>query len=147
MDHAISGGLLSDITPSGIISLSTSPDSNRTRLAWLLALFMIPIIYSYHNFWSRKRNLAPLINPRGRFEFTNERSRKEFITNAKSIIHSWFNRHPNSPARVIGDVGEYTILPPHMIAEVDREELVSLTRWAYKVRSGCFWQSYHNSIQ
>ena len=135
MDYAISGGFLNDITPDDIISLTTFPDLNQARLAWVVLLFIVPIIYCHHNAKSRTRNLAPLINTKRAFELTNERPRKEFITNAKGIIHSWFKAHPNSPARVIGDVGQYTILPPHMIAEVDREELVSLTRWAYKVRS------------
>ncbi|KAH8768210.1 cytochrome P450 [Diaporthe sp. PMI_573] len=94
---------------------------------------------------SRTRNLAPLINPKSPFELTNERPRKEFIANAKGIIHSWFKTHSNSPARVNGDVGQYTILPPHMIGEVDREELVSLTRWAYKVRCGSFLEGSNDN--
>ena len=137
MDYAISGDFLNDMTPGSIISLTTFPDSNQTRLAWVVLLFIVPLIYFRHNSRSRSRNLAPLINPKSPLELTNERRRREFIANAKGIIHSWFRAHPNSPARVNGDVGEYTILPPHMIGEVDREELVSLTRWAYKVRYRC----------
>lgn len=137
MAYASSGGFLNDMTPGGIISLTKFPDSVQTRLAWVLLLFIVPTVYFHHTARSRLRNLAPLINPKSPFELTNERPRKEFIANAKGIIHSWFKAHPNSPARVNGDVGEYTILPPHMIGEVDREELVSLTRWAYKVRRRC----------
>ncbi|KAH8744260.1 hypothetical protein F5883DRAFT_529976 [Diaporthe sp. PMI_573] len=98
-------------------------DSVTTRLIWVLLLFIVPIIYCHHNARSRTRNLAPLINPKSPFELTNERPRKEFIANAKGIIHLWFKAHSNSPARVNGDVGQYTILPPHMFGEVDREEL------------------------
>jgi hypothetical protein len=142
MDSTISGGFLTDITPDGIISLTALTNSNQMRLIWVLLLFIVPLIYYHHNARSRTRNLAPLINPKSPFELTNERPRKEFIANAKGIIHSWFKTHSNSPARVNGDVGQYTILPPHMIGEVDREELVSLTRWAYKVRCGCLSKNF-----
>lgn len=133
MGHKIIGGFLHDTTPGGIISLATFQDSTRIRLVGLFVLFMVPITYFYHSTRSRTRGLAPLINPKGPLELTHERPRKEFIANARGIIHSWFKAHPNSPARVNGDVGEYTILPPHMMGQVDREDLVSLTRWAYKV--------------
>lgn len=145
-DEQISGGVLEEVMHHDIISMFSLSDSAQIGLASVMLLSMVTIIYCHNNVRAKMRNLAPLSNPKKPFELTNERVRKVFIANAKGMIHSWFKTHPNKPVRINGDVGQYTIIPPHMIGEVDREELVSLTRWAYKVRCVYFVRKSHLSL-
>lgn len=133
MEHDGGGGAF-DAASHSIAGYLTIPKLlDNPYLPFLVVIVLLILIYG-HQTKSSKPHLAPLVNPKRPFEFTNERVRKEFITNCKGLIHDWFKIHPDKPMRVNGDVGEYTILPPSMIAEVDKEHLVSLTRWSYKVR-------------
>ncbi|KAH8895999.1 cytochrome P450 [Thozetella sp. PMI_491] len=67
----------------------------------------------------------PTLNPKGFFEFSATRAKKQFIVGAKEMMTNWFRAHPDKPARVIADVSTVTLLPPSLVNEMRNDERLS----------------------
>jgi hypothetical protein len=75
----------------------------------------------------------PHLNPRKALELTDTRTKMDFLFGSRSMLNNWFRDHPDKPARVIGDAGEVTILPPHLTNEIRNDPRLSFSRWVFKV--------------
>ncbi|AEO67292.1 uncharacterized protein THITE_118259 [Thermothielavioides terrestris NRRL 8126] len=75
------------------------------------------------------RTVMPHLNPRKAFEFTDTRVKKHFVVNSRPMLESWFSAHPDQPARVIGDIGEVTVLPHRLANEIRNDPRLSFARW------------------
>jgi hypothetical protein len=79
------------------------------------------------------RTVMPHLNPRKAFEFTDTRVKKHFVVNSRPMLESWFSAHPDQPARVIGDIGEVTVLPHRLANEIRNDPRLSFARWITQV--------------
>jgi hypothetical protein len=77
------------------------------------------------------RSSIPHLNPRAPLEFTDARSKQQFISGARGMLAKWFASNPNKPVRVIADYGEVTVLPPDMANEIRNDERLSFSSWVF----------------
>ncbi|EAQ85378.1 hypothetical protein CHGG_09392 [Chaetomium globosum CBS 148.51] len=99
---------------------------------FLAAAFALAAIFLFLG--QKSASNIPHLNPRKLLEVTDIRSKKEFLFGSRSMLSDWFRDHPDKPARVIGDAGEVTILPPHLTNEIRNDPRLSFSRWVFKVR-------------
>ncbi|KAG7284932.1 hypothetical protein NEMBOFW57_009547 [Staphylotrichum longicolle] len=118
-----SGGFGLRITDP-VATLSMLPTPVPYVLAAGLAMFFL--------FSLRMSSKLPHLNPQRTFEFTETRSKKDFVTNSRPMLDAWFQTHPNQAARVIGDAGEIIVLPPHLANEIRNDPRLSFANWIYK---------------
>lgn len=119
-----SGGFGLRITDP-VATLSTLPTPVPYVLAAALAMFFL--------FSLQRSSKLPHLNPQKAFEFTETRSKKDFVMNSRSMLDAWFQKHPNQAARVIGDAGEIIVLPPNLAHEIRNDPRLSFANWIYKV--------------
>lgn len=79
-------------------------------LAWLL-LAAIPFILIYA-LQSASAGPLPVINDRGFFEFSETRTKHNFVHNGRALLREGLKRFPGKPFKVLADFGYITILPP-----------------------------------
>ena len=77
---------------------------------------------------------VPILNPKGPFELTDSRPKKDYVAGALGMLRGWFTAHPDKPVRMITDFGPLTILPPHLTNEIRNKEQLSFSRWTWRVR-------------
>ena len=81
----------------------------------------------------RPKSPLPLVNPRGRFEFSYSRVKRDFIAHAPEIIERGFLLTSDKPFRISADIGEVIILPPELADEVRNNENLTFARFMYLV--------------
>ncbi|OOF99136.1 hypothetical protein ASPCADRAFT_394435 [Aspergillus carbonarius ITEM 5010] len=79
----------------------------------------------------RPKSPLPLVNPRGRFEFSYSRVKRDFIAHAPEIIERGFLLTSDKPFRISADIGEVIILPPELADEVRNNENLTFARFMY----------------
>lgn len=77
----------------------------------------------------------PLLNPRKSLKTSDKQAKTEFVRNAGQLLRTWFKTNPDKPARLIGDVGNVIVLPPHLAQEIRNDKRLDFAKWTYKVRS------------
>lgn len=65
---------------------------------------------------------APVLIPKGAFEFSDRRIREKFLADPRQMLREWFNKHPNKPVQVVGDFGPMTILPGYFADEIRNDK-------------------------
>ncbi|RYP45941.1 hypothetical protein DL768_007781 [Monosporascus sp. mg162] len=102
-------------------------------LPYLVTAFLFLILaYSRQN----SKSNVHLLNPRGAFELTNNRLKKDFDVNCKDMLTKWFAVNPDKAVRLNCDTGTATVLPPRFAPEVRNEErfdLFEFLRDAYHI--------------
>lgn len=78
---------------------------------------------------------VPILNPKGPFEFTDTRPKKDYVAGARGMLRGWFTAHPDKAVRMITDFGPITILPPHLTNEIRNKEQLSFAKWTNRVRT------------
>jgi hypothetical protein len=81
------------------------------------------------------RSNIPLANPEKGLYFSRQRAKKEFVSQANTLVSEWFKTNPNKPMRLIGDVKEVTVLPPSLAQEIRNDKRLSFNQWTFKVLS------------
>ncbi|KAH0404853.1 hypothetical protein KCU89_g710, partial [Aureobasidium melanogenum] len=104
----------------------------RTALLWLtmiqqlLLAFTIAIVaYVYLR---SERQEAPLIHHGTSFSFLRSDAKHKFVTNSKALMAAGRNAYPDQPYRILTDVGEVVVLPPHFADEILNSPALSLAR-------------------
>ena len=77
------------------------------------------------------RSDIPHLNPRAPLEFSDARSKQQFVSGARGMLAKWFASNPDKPVRVIADYGEVTVLPPGMANEIRNDERLSFSSWVF----------------
>jgi hypothetical protein len=90
------------------------------------------ILFVYHAFQPSQSN-APILNGRKGLELTNQRPKKEYVSQATKLVGNWFKSNPNKPVRLISDVEEITVLPPSLAQEIRSDKRLSFSQWTFKV--------------
>lgn len=86
---------------------------------------------------SRTRSNVLLLNPKGFFEITETRVKKEFILGAKAMLDNWFAGNNEKPVRIISDMGMVTILSPKFAHEIRNDSRLDFSKWVYTVCPPC----------
>ncbi|KAF5024598.1 hypothetical protein F66182_3361 [Fusarium sp. NRRL 66182] len=94
------------------------------------AIAIITLVLFFLETW--KPSPFPLVNGKKGLEFSNLRPKKEFTARARDIIAERLAKVPDLPFRVMGDVGEITILPPKYAYEIRNHDDLSFTQAAFK---------------
>ncbi|KAJ4245527.1 hypothetical protein NW762_014036 [Fusarium torreyae] len=110
----------------GIVHRATQGDGTTLASAVLIVLSIWCLFGVF------KTSPFPLINGKGFFHFSNARAKRDFTTRARVIIGQQMAKFPDLPFRVIGDVGEITILPPKYAHEIRNHDHMSFTQAAFK---------------
>ncbi|KAI8714881.1 hypothetical protein NCS52_01209000 [Fusarium sp. LHS14.1] len=92
------------------------------------------ILFVYHAFQPSRSNV-PILNSRKGLEFTNQRPKKEYVSQATKLVGDWFNSNPTKPVRLISDVEEITVLPPSLAQEIRSDKRLSFSQWTFKQKS------------
>ena len=100
---------------------------------FLAAAFVLAALFLFQG--QKSASDIPHLNPRKPLELTETRSKTEFLFGSRPMLNNWFHDHPDKPAKVIGDSGEVTILPPHLTNEIRNDPRLSFSRWVFKVRN------------
>ncbi|KAM0433860.1 hypothetical protein ACHAPT_003803 [Fusarium lateritium] len=95
----------------------------------------IVAILVYYAFQAPRSNV-PLLNGRKGLELSNQRPKKDFVSQANKLVGDWFKSNPNKPVRLIGDVEEITVLPPSMAQEIRSDKRLSFNRLTFKAFHG-----------
>jgi hypothetical protein len=74
----------------------------------------------------------PTLNPRKRFELSDERAKKVFLENPGKMVAGWF-RANNAPVRIITDIGKIMLLPPSMADEIRNDNRLSFSKFVNHV--------------
>ncbi|KAF2994024.1 hypothetical protein E8E14_001993 [Neopestalotiopsis sp. 37M] len=74
----------------------------------------------------------PLLNPRKSLQTSDKQAKTEFVRNAGQLLRTWFKTNPDKPARLIGDVGNVIVLPPHLAQEIRNDKRLDFAKWTYK---------------
>ncbi|KAL1858064.1 hypothetical protein VTK73DRAFT_7969 [Phialemonium thermophilum] len=74
---------------------------------------------------------TPHLNPKGRFELTKTRAKKLFISRSREMLGAWFSANPDKAVRLTTDVGEVTVLPPHLANEIRNDQRLSFAKWTF----------------
>ncbi|RSL87603.1 hypothetical protein CEP51_002120 [Fusarium floridanum] len=82
-------------------------------------------------FFTSKPN-APCLNPRGFFDITNGRAKKQFLFGLRSMLKTWFDANPHKAASVFSDIGPMTVLPPSMANEIRSDPRLSFVEFSAK---------------
>lgn len=90
------------------------------------------ILFVYHAFQTSRSNV-PILNGRKGLELTNQRPKKEYVSQATKLVGDWFKSNPNKPVRLIADVEEITVLPPSLAQEIRSDKRLSFSQWTFKV--------------
>jgi hypothetical protein len=98
---------------------------------FLAATFVLAALLLFQR--QKSASNIPHLNPRKAHELTDTRPKMDFLFDSRSMLNNWFRDHPDKPVRVIGDVGEVTILPPHLANEIRNDPRLSFSRWVFKV--------------
>ncbi len=104
------------------------PDLSSKPFPFFVTVLMV-VIFIY----SMQAPDRAVLNPKRRFELTDTRPKKEFMAGIEGMLRKWFESNPDKPARVIGDLGVITVLPPNMANEIRNDERLSFTAWTDKV--------------
>ena len=81
----------------------------------IVALLML-LVYSNSG---PKATPLPLVNPKGPWELTSARVRKEWLSKARDIIAKGVKQFPGKPFNMMAaDVGLTTVLPPEYANEI-----------------------------
>ena len=99
------------------LGLVSGPTSQYVFYLLATVLFFAAVYHLQHDTSTK----FDLVNPRGRFEFTTSRVKKDFLDDAEDLIADRFRKQPGKPFRVYADHGEMTIFPPEF-AEVFRSD-------------------------
>ncbi|KAI8659979.1 hypothetical protein NCS56_01216200 [Fusarium sp. Ph1] len=92
------------------------------------------ILFVYHAFQPSRSNV-PILNGRKGLELTNQRLKKEYVSQATKLVGDWFKSNPNKPVRLISDVEEITVLPPSLAQEIRSDKRLSFSQWTFKQKS------------
>ncbi|KAL0941431.1 cytochrome p450 monooxygenase [Colletotrichum truncatum] len=102
-------------------------------LPYLITVLLFAVlIYSRQTY---KSNI-PFLNPKGKFELTNTRVKKEFDSECKAMLTSWFASNPDKAIRLNCDTGTATVLPPSFAVEVSNNrgfDLFEFLKDAYHI--------------
>ncbi|KAH6843331.1 cytochrome P450 [Chaetomium sp. MPI-CAGE-AT-0009] len=98
---------------------------------YFLAVVLVATVFVLFQGQKSASNL-PHLNPRKLLEFTDTRPKTNFLAGSRPMLTAWYRDHPDKAARVIGDSGEITVLPPHMTNEIRNDPRLSFSRWVYK---------------
>ncbi|KAI1263498.1 trichothecene C-8 hydroxylase [Xylariaceae sp. FL1019] len=102
----------SDLPPSG--SSSISPGETNNILNLILAVSLGFIFFLRHS----KSTDYPVVNPRKWFEFSNARVKKDFMINARALVHEGLKRYPGRPFKVNTDMTDMIVLPNEYADEI-----------------------------
>jgi hypothetical protein len=102
-------------------------------VSYLAAVLAVVFFFCLHVSKLATSRIIPHLNPRKPFEFTDTRTKKHFVANSRPMLDAWFHDHPDKAARVIGDTGELTVLPPRLVNEMRNDPRLSFGRWVVKV--------------
>ncbi|KAJ3536578.1 hypothetical protein NM208_g1525 [Fusarium decemcellulare] len=78
------------------------------------------LVFIYFNRPTTKSNV-PLLS-----------SKDEFASKAHRFIEDWFNKNPEKPMRLAGDVADITVLPPILAQEIRNDKRLDFSRWTFK---------------
>ncbi|KAK2740064.1 cytochrome p450 monooxygenase [Colletotrichum kahawae] len=105
-------------------------DGSAKPLSYFLTTILV-IVFAY-SMQDSKMN-TPSINPKGKFELTDSRPKKRYLTGAREMMYSWFKTNPNKPVRLVSDMGETIVLPPSMANEIRNDARLSFTQFSAAV--------------
>lgn len=71
---------------------------------------------------------APLLNPRRFYEFSDDGPVSRILNTTRKTIEDWFDKNPETPMRLICDLGEITVLPPSMADEIKKDSRLSFIK-------------------
>jgi hypothetical protein len=108
-------------------TLSALPAPAPYVLAAALAMLFL------FSFQMSSKSKLPHLNPRKALELTETRCKKDFLTNSRAMLDSWFHSHSDQAARVIGDAGEVIVLPPGLAHEMRNDPRLSFSGWIVRV--------------
>jgi hypothetical protein len=97
----------------------------------LAAALAVLFLFSLQASSSKAR--LPLLNPKKPFELLETGAKSVFLTESRGMLETWFHRHPDKAARVIGDAGEVIVLPPRLANEMRNDPRLSFAAWVRKV--------------
>lgn len=96
----------------------------------ITVLLFVVLVYSRQG---PKSNL-PFLNPKGKFELTSNRVKKEFDSECKGMLTAWFAANPDKAIRLNCDTGTATVLPPKFAVEVSSNRGFDLFEFLKDVR-------------
>ena len=71
---------------------------------------------------------APLLNPRRFYELSDNGPVTRILNTTRKTIEDWFAKNPETPMRLICDLGEITVLPPSMADEIKKDSRLSFIK-------------------
>lgn len=96
---------------------------------WIIASAIV-LFCIYYNASSSK---IPMMNAKSFFEFSDKRAIQFYQKNALDLVDGWFHNHPDTPGRVITEMGPIVVLPRSMADEIREDGRFSLRQQLAKV--------------
>lgn len=106
-------------------SITTKP------ISYIVATFVFVVLV--YSLGSNPKSDAPLLNPRHPFELTDQRAKRVYYQQCRSLLRNWFESHPSEPAQLNTDCGHMTVLPPSMANEIRNDPKLSFADFSADV--------------
>lgn len=117
------------LSNSSQLQLQLQHQLQQQSTQWIIASVII-VFCIYYNASSSK---IPLMNAKGFFEFSDKRVIQFYQKNALDLVDGWFHQHPETPGRVITEMGQIVVLPRSMADEIRDDGRFSLRQQLAKV--------------
>ncbi|KAH6655942.1 cytochrome P450 [Truncatella angustata] len=98
----------------------------RALAVFCLPTFIFLVVFFYRN--DPTRALYPTLNDRGPFEFSDVRSKKNFVLRGRQLLREGLDKFGGRPFRILTDHGPTVILPPSYIQELRNLDNLSHVR-------------------
>lgn len=82
-----------------------------------------------------KGTKLPYVNPKSPFELSDKRAVSEFIYASKHMLYNVARSFMGKPYRVLSDLGDVIILPPHIGDEIRNDKRFSFSEGPVEVRT------------
>ena len=101
--------------------------SNMSTPAYALFFIFAILALTVRRIFAPKPS-APLLNPRRFYEFSDNGPVSRILNTTRETIEEWFAKNPETPMRLICDLGEVTVLPPSMADEIKKDSRLSFIK-------------------